>query len=113
LVLHIAAWNETWVDRLAGQSRSEPVDGDYPQIVERSEQAWQQAQQRLGRSQEQLVEGINRQPEENFEKRFANNDYTLSFFLHGVVRHIVYHSGQLGILRKAAGKNVAVGKSSV
>lgn len=101
LVLHIAGWNETFTARLAGKSQAEPLDGDFPAIVDRGEEAWQQALQRLRGSQEQLVKAVRKYDEANFPKQFADKDYTLSFFLHGVVRHIVYHSGQIGILKKS------------
>lgn len=100
LVLHVSAWNETFTARLNGKSLLEPIDGDFPAITDRNEEAWQQALQRLRRSQKQLLEAISEQDEAGFSQQFADRDYTLSFFLHGIVRHIVYHSGQIGILKK-------------
>src|SRR5688572_18901538 len=66
LVLHVTAWNETFTERLSGKLRLEPVDGDFPAIAEASEDAWQEALQRLKRSHEQLLEVIRKQDEEKF-----------------------------------------------
>jgi len=103
LVLHITSWNETFSARLAGNPVTEPVDGDFPAIAETGERSWQEALQKLRKSQERLVEAIGKQDEASFSNQFGDRDYTLSFFLHGVLRHIVYHSGQIAILKKFQG----------
>jgi uncharacterized damage-inducible protein DinB len=103
LVLHITGWNETFSARLAGNVQVAPADGDFPTIADTSERAWQAALQRLRRSHEQLLELIRKQDEGSFSRQFADRDYTLSFFVHGIVRHIVYHSGQIAILKKFQG----------
>lgn len=102
LVLHLTSWNETWIARLQGESRSEPIDGDFPTIADNSEQAWQEALLRLEKSIKNLTAAIDAIAEDSFEKRVTNRDYDLSSFLHGIVRHIVYHSGQIGLLKKAS-----------
>jgi hypothetical protein len=79
------------------------VDGDFPAIAETGERSWQEALQKLRMSQEHLVEAIRKQEESDFSKQFGDRDYTLSFFLHGILRHIVYHSGQIAILKKFQG----------
>jgi len=101
LVLHIAGWNETFAARLEGKNQLEPVDGDFPAVAERSPRAWQAALERLRRSHEKMLEVFAKQAESNFANQFDDRDYTLSFFLHGTVRHIVYHSAQIAILKKA------------
>lgn len=111
LALHLAAWNETWIARLQGELRSEPIDGDFPAIADTSEQAWQEALLRLGKSIKNLIAAIDGIDEDHFAKRVADRDYDLSSFLHGIVRHIVYHSGQIGLLKKASAP-LAKGKSS-
>jgi uncharacterized damage-inducible protein DinB len=99
IVLHIAAWNETFAERLSGKIRLEPIDGDFPRIAKTDEQAWQKTLERLNTSQESLLALIRSLDEESFPKQFADRDYSLSFFLHGIVRHIVYHSGQIALLK--------------
>jgi hypothetical protein len=32
----------------------------------------------------------------------AGRDYTVRFMVRGAIRHAVYHSGQIGLLRKLA-----------
>jgi uncharacterized damage-inducible protein DinB len=103
LVLHITSWNETFSARLSGNPVTKPVDGDFPAIAETGERSWQEALQKLRMSQEHLVEAIRKQEESDFSKQFGDRDYTLSFFLHGILRHIVYHSGQIAILKKFQG----------
>lgn len=101
VVLHIAAWSETFAQRLKGNLIGEPVDGDFPAITEESSEAWEQALQRLKASHDTLIDIVLGLDESTFAEKFRGRDYSLSFFLHGIVRHIVYHSGQLGLLKKA------------
>ncbi|MGH9970715.1 MAG: DinB family protein [Pyrinomonadaceae bacterium] len=101
IALHIAAWNETFTERLSGGVRPEPIDGDFPFIPDTSDEAWRRTLQRVKASQEKLIEVVGNLDEESFSKQFANRDYSLSFFLHGIVRHVVYHSGQIAMLKKA------------
>ena len=100
--LHIAAWNETFTERLLGGVRPEPKDGDFPVIGDSSEKGWKDTLKRVETAQQKLIDAVKNLREEDFSKQFANRDFTLSFFLHGIVRHIVYHSGQIGVLKKAA-----------
>ena len=58
-----------------------------------------------------LIVAIRGIDEDSFAELVADRDYDLSSFLHGIVRHIVYHSGQIGLLKKASAP-LAKGTSS-
>lgn len=102
IVLHIAAWNEVWAARLSGDNIDVPRDGDFPPIAEFAEASWHDALKRLGTSQQRLLTKIDDLSDEDLPAQFAQKDYTLGFFLRGIVRHIVYHSGQVAILKKTS-----------
>jgi uncharacterized damage-inducible protein DinB len=102
IALHIAAWNETFTARLQGEVRPEPLDGDFPAINETDEKNWQETLKRVQTSQQRLIEAAKKIDEGALPKQFAQRDFSLRFFLHGIARHIVYHSGQIAILKKAS-----------
>jgi uncharacterized damage-inducible protein DinB len=101
IALHIAAWNETFTARLQGENRTEPLDGDFPTIKETDEKAWKETLKRVKTSQQNLIEAAKKIDETALAKQFANRDFSLRFFLHGIARHVVYHSGQIALLKKA------------
>lgn len=103
LVLHIAAWEQTFCQRLDGKAIDEPEAGDFPAITETSEAAWQQAQAAFDRTHVAFLQLIASLNESDLDRLVAGQRYTIRHLLHGAVRHHVYHAGQLALLKKAAG----------
>lgn len=102
---HIAGWNNVWAERLRGNPVSEPADGNFPEEKVVAEVAWQGLQTQLADSFANLISAIALHSESEFAERFEDNDYTLSFFLHGAVRHNVHHAAQIALLKSATAKH--------
>ena len=100
LVLHIAAWEEVFLGRLEGRVIKSPEDGDFPPIGSGNDD-WQAALARLRNAHERLVQATERCTDDQLEKIVPGKDITVGFMLHGAVRHRVYHSGQIGMLKRA------------
>jgi uncharacterized damage-inducible protein DinB len=100
VVSHIAGWNDVWAERLGGRNVVEPTAGDFPPSGE-GEDAWAEALRDLERSYTNLIGKISEVRDEDVREEFLGRGYPMSFFLEGIVRHIVYHSGQIGLLKKA------------
>ncbi len=101
LVLHLAAWNNVFRRRLEGVALDEPEEGDFPPAGEPNAEAWERAQEKLYRAHERLIESVSNLPEARLEETVPGKDYSFRFMLAGIIRHDVYHSGQVAILRKA------------
>jgi uncharacterized damage-inducible protein DinB len=101
LVLHIAAWEEVFLRRLEGQPVVEPEEGDFPPVNESSEAAWQRTLQWMDDVHEKLLARISALTEDRLDEVVIGKDYTIRYLLHGIVRHQVYHSGQIALLKKA------------
>jgi len=106
---HITGWNNVWAERLRGNPVSEPADGNFPEEKQVADVAWQALQKQLAESFANLINGIETHSEEELGERFEDNDYTLSFFLHGTVRHNVHHAAQIAMLKSATAKYEAAG----
>jgi hypothetical protein len=106
LVLHIAAWENETAQVLNGKSyvTLEGCD-DWPPVTTVSEQAWQGALAALQSAQTTLVEAIRKISDEDLEKLVPGREFSFYILLHGVVHHNLYHAGQIGLLRKAAGES--------
>ncbi len=87
-------------DRLEGQVKVEPEDGDFPSIAGADEASWKKAQQFLQDAHDRLIKTVSGLQESDLQRIVAGKDYTVSFMLHGIVRHHVYHAGQIGLLKK-------------
>jgi len=102
IVSHIAGWENIFRRRLEGDGQAiEPEAGDFPPVQAVSKEAWAQALEYLESAHEQLLQAISRLSDEALETNVAHRDYTVRFLLRGIVRHHVYHAGQIALLRKS------------
>ena len=101
LVLHIIGWGNVFTRRLQGQPLTEPPEGDFPQIPDRSQEAWSETVQRLARSHSELVNTVATLSDSTVEENVEGKDYSLRFLINGAIRHHVYHSGQIALLKKS------------
>ena len=106
LVLHIAAWENVFRRQLEGQLINEPEEGDFPGVEEANEKNWAESLAKLDSEHEQLLAVIANLTDAKLEEPVLEKAYSVGFMLHGLVRHQVYHAGQIALLRKAvAGDN--------
>ncbi len=101
LVHHITAWENVWRIRLEGQQATEPEEGDFPPVKEASEQAWAQSLAELDATHKRLLGVISELSESVLEDTVVGTEYSVRFMLRGVIRHHVYHAGQVALLKKA------------
>ena len=102
LVLHIAAWEDVFRRRLEGEPVNEPAEGDFPQVQD--QQGWNAAVAKLDAAHAQFIEKISTLTDADLSRIVEGKDYTIAYMLHGVVRHHVYHAGQVGILKRIVRK---------
>ena len=102
IVSHIAGWENVFRRRLEGDAQAkEPEAGDFPPVDTPSEQAWRKSLASLEAEHEELLKVVSALLEERLGEKVAHKDYSVRFLLHGIVRHHVYHTGQIALLRKA------------
>lgn len=100
LVMHIAAWQEVFLQRLMGQPADEPKEGDFPPVTTSGEEEWKAALEMLERSHRKLLEYYAVLQNSSLEENVVGKDYSVAFMIHGIIRHHVYHAGQIGLLKK-------------
>ena len=101
LVLHLAAWNNVFSRRLEGQLADEPEEGDFPPTGETSPETWAAALQTLDQSHQRLLGLVTGLSTARLHEITPGRDYAIRFMLEMVIRHYVYHTGQIALLRKA------------
>ncbi len=63
---------------------------------------WRAAVAALGDVGRRMREALGKFNDDDLERVVKGREYTFYFMLHGVVQHCAYHSGQMGLLKKAA-----------
>ena len=108
LVLHVAAW-QTFVARAVEGEPMPPWDlpdeENWPPVVDAGEAAWREAVKSVGDGNRRMRDALRRLGDDDLDKTVQNREYSFYFMLHGVVQHIGYHTGQISLLKKAAGHN--------
>ena len=100
LVLHVAAWQEAFLRRLQGYETEEPGEGDFPPVSANDDQEWKKAVERLESSHRKLLEYYSVLQNSSLEDKVVGKDFSVAYMLHGIIRHHVYHAGQIGLLKK-------------
>lgn len=110
LVLHLTGWAREVSRRLDGAPKGAPPEGDWPEVKEISEAAWQKACEALRQAHQELAEKVRRLPEARWaapvtQRAGEPSPATDSFAdtLAGLLQHDAYHNGQIGLMRKAMG----------
>jgi uncharacterized damage-inducible protein DinB len=100
LALHIAGWEDVFRHRLNGHVITEPEDGDFPPATDVNEDSWGRALSKLDESHRQLIAAVAELTEDRLGEIVPGKDYTVEYMLRGLVRHHVYHAGQISLLKK-------------
>jgi uncharacterized damage-inducible protein DinB len=101
LILHIAAWEGVFISRLAGLHMNEPEEGDFPVVTDTSEEAWRRTLANFDETHRSLVVAIAALTDDRLRETVAGKDYTVDYMLRGILRHRVYHAGQIALLKKS------------
>lgn len=101
IVSHITGWENVFRLRLEGIPAIEPEEGDFPAAKQVSQQLWAETLARLESAHERLLKVVKGLSDSNLDEMVVGKDYSVRFLLHAIVRHHVYHAGQIALLRKA------------
>ena len=112
LVLHVAAWTDVFRRRIEGEAVEEPEAGDFPEPKAPTRRAWELATQALFEGHQALTERVAALSDADLSRRIRGRDFDVRFQVRAAIRHVVYHSGQIGLLRKVAERRTKRGRSS-
>jgi heme-degrading monooxygenase HmoA/uncharacterized damage-inducible protein DinB len=100
LVLHVTAWTDVFRRRLEGKAVEEPEAGDFPEPPRATPQAWEEARQGLFAAHDALTARVAQLSDPELEALVPGRPFDARFQVRAAIRHTVYHSGQIGLLRK-------------
>jgi uncharacterized damage-inducible protein DinB/heme-degrading monooxygenase HmoA len=102
LVLHVSAWTDVFRRRLTGTAVEEPEAGDYPETPRPTPAAWAEATRELFAAHAALTACVSRLSDAELRAPIPGRPFDRQFQVRAAIRHSVYHSGQIGLLRKGA-----------
>ncbi len=109
LVEHVASWNEIVAKRLAGQPVQVTPELNFPPVTKTSPAAWKATKRRLARTHARFRREVARFPVKKLGRRRPRIDHSWNVLIHGQIQHVLYHAGQITMLRRAFGKPVKQG----
>jgi uncharacterized damage-inducible protein DinB len=101
LVQHITAWMNEVIKVLDGEQYAVLAgEQDWPAIAA-DDAAWDAALSIMDSSQEALLGAVAELAEDKLWENVEGQEFSYYWLLHGLVQHCVYHTGQIGLLKKA------------
>lgn len=101
LVLHVTAWTDVFRRRLEGVAVEEPEEGDFPVPPPPTASAWAAATQALFHTHQALTARVAALTDAELAAPLPGRPFDKQYQVRSAIRHTVYHSGQIGLLRKA------------
>jgi hypothetical protein len=101
IVMHAAAWHDIVRQRLEGQSPEVTDSTNWPPAAFTDETQWSAAVERLFTTGAALEKTIEDFPEKRLHEKRPSVDGTWYELIIGGLQHVLYHAGQVGVLRKA------------
>ena len=111
VVQHATTWNDVVRRRLEGESLQVSDAEDWPNVDLAEEGAWTAARARLFETGRGLTEAVARFPAEKLHEKRPGVDGTWHDLIIGQLQHVLYHAGQVGLLRKAGVRATAAGNA--
>jgi uncharacterized damage-inducible protein DinB len=103
LVLHVAAWDNAGLRRLAGEKAQLKGTANFPLVPDPpTEEAWRSTVMSITRRHKKLVESVANLSEKRLRSQVPGKDYDFYHMFHGIAQHELYHAGQIAILKKAS-----------
>jgi hypothetical protein len=101
IVMHAAAWHDIVRQRLEGGSPEVSDSTNWPPAAFTDEASWSAAVEGLFTTGAALEKTIEDFPEKKLHEKRPSVDGTWYELILGELQHVLYHAGQVGVLRKA------------
>lgn len=74
---------------------------DWPAPGDVTPSGWEEARSTVVREQQRLEEAVRSRPEGVLDDQVPGRDYNFEFMLLGLSQHVAYHTGKIGVLKRA------------
>ena len=102
IVLHLISDSSMVARRLRGERADLTEDESWPAVLDQTDASWKRAMHELEAKQKELMQQLSVSDEIDLDRPIVANYASIYRTLHGHVSHMIYHAGQIIVLRKAA-----------
>lgn len=96
LVAHMTTWRKFVAEKLNGNDSYDVTEEmNFPVVND-----WVTALAALDQSQADLIEALEKTPDEKLQEVVPGRKYKFFTMVHGIIHHDVYHTGQIMLLKK-------------
>jgi len=106
LVEHVASWNDIVAQRLMGKSPKVTPELNFPPVVRTTPAAWKASLRRLARTHAKFRRAVAKFPADKIGRKRPKVGHTWNVLIHGQIQHVLYHAGQIALMRRGMGKPV-------
>jgi uncharacterized damage-inducible protein DinB len=102
VVSHMTYWRQSLISRLKGDpSFKASVDSEdnWKDLVRLKAMGWDTVRNALVARQEELIRLLSQQSDDLLDKEYSDGS-TYDYLIRGIIGHDIYHSGQIGLIRK-------------
>ena len=100
IVLHIAVWEDITQSRIEDVTVELSNENDWQTIKDVGPDSWKSTIALLKQTHLALEQSLRTLSDKDLEKNVVGKDYSKFFLLNGALQHMVYHSGQIALLKK-------------
>ena len=102
IVLHLTFTQEVMRRRIEGEAVAIVGAEDLFFIDQAGQAEWKDALDKLEASHRRLRRVIRNLREEDLHGKVIDQEYSVYFLLEGLIQHLIYHAGQIALLKKAS-----------
>ena len=102
IILHLAGTQDLMLRRLRGDPTPLIDEEDWPPVIKASEDAWLATLDAFFAGEKHLREAIEAFPETRLDEPLIEGGSSAYNNFHGYVQHLLYHAGQISLLKRAA-----------
>lgn len=103
LVQHIYNWREFAIKKMENEAGFDIVinsESDWTNLQIPIEASWQKLLSDLVENQKVILEILDGWLDEQLDDQVPGKDYNYYTLLHGIIKHDIYHAGQIAMTRK-------------
>ncbi len=107
IIWHIIAWREYVIEKMDGNADFD-IELNTTADWQDAGLDWTALLEKLQQNQELLIAKLSKKSDEWLEEIVSGREHSFEVLLQGIIRHDVYHLGQIGLIQKLLADKKAV-----
>lgn len=103
LTEHISAWLNIVRRRMEGERLTDENiswEDNYPPVPQPTPENWNRTKTNVVEANHRLAQRVLAFPSVRLDEQVPGKDYSFAVMLHGATQHVIYHAGQIALLKR-------------